>query len=339
MRTSDLDYHLPAELIAQQPSAERGASRLLLIDRSPPRFEDRQFSDLPRFLRPDDVLVVNNTRVLPARFTLRRASGGRIEGLWLQCDPSGHWEVLLRGAARVRIGETLAFEGQEQITAILLHRGPRGAHTLRVAPDPDPQRVLERVGTLPLPHYIRRAPTAEDENRYQTVYARAAGAVAAPTAGLHFDDGMIERLCRSGVTLVEVTLHTGPGTFQPVETETLEAHGMHRERYQVAPAAWDLIAEARRAGRRFVAVGTTSVRALESICRSQALEGWTDLFIQPPFEFKMVDALLTNFHLPRSTLLALVYAFGGRETIRQAYDHAVANRYRFYSYGDAMLIR
>lgn len=342
MRSDELDYELPPDRIAQHPPAARGASRLLVVDRAGACWADRMFQHLPDLLRPGDLLVVNNTRVLPARFWMRRSSGGLIEGLWTASAADGTWEVLLRRAGRLRIGERLRFEGTERRTAVVLEARGSGHYRLGIEPAADAETVLGEVGHVPLPHYIKRSPREDDAGdraRYQTIYASQPGAVAAPTAGLHFDAALVQRLRDAGVELWEVTLHVGMGTFAPITVEHLEQHRMHAEQYAVTAAAWSTIESARKAGRRIVAVGTTTVRVLETIARSGQLEGSTSIFILPGFEFQLVQALITNFHLPRSTLLALVYAFGGQGLIRSAYEHAVQAGYRFYSYGDAMLIQ
>lgn len=342
MLSNELDYELPEPLIAQHPTGRRTDSRLLVVNKATQEWQDRVFGDLPEILRRDDTLVLNNTRVVPAKFFLRRSSGGRIEGLWLNTDSAGDWMVLLRGAARLKEQETLTFENQTDAYEVtVIERGERGVFKLRVTPASEPETVLREVGQAPLPHYIKREKQGQadsDSQRYQTVYASRAGAVAAPTAGLHFDHALLDRLRATGVQVAELTLHVGLGTFSPIEADDLNDHVMHRERYVVEEDAWDSIIRARQAGRRIVAVGTTSARVLETVARNDLLSGETDLFIFAPYDFAIVDALITNFHLPRSTLLAMIHAFGGRELMKRAYAHAIEERYRFYSYGDAMLI-
>ncbi len=342
MRVDELDYELPAELIAHNPAQPRRTSRLLRVDRAHQSWSDRRFENFPDLLRADDLLVLNNTRVLPAKFYLLRKTGGRIEGLWCACDDDGTWQVLLRGASRLQIGEVLEFEGRpETYEVVVADRGERGAYRLTVRPESDPAAVLAEVGQTPLPHYIqRKEPHDEmiDRERYQTVYAREPGAVAAPTAGLHFDAALLDALRAKGVGVVELTLHVGPGTFQPIESDRTEDHTMHAERYVVGQNAWDAIQQAKSSGRRIVSVGTTSARVLETVAQTGRLSGETDIFIYAPYSFAMVDVLLTNFHLPRSTLLAMIYAFGGTDLMRRVYAHGIEQRYRFYSYGDAMLI-
>jgi len=352
-----LDYELPPERIAQEPAAQRDASRLLVLKRIDGSLTDVRFTDLPGFLKPGDLLVLNDTRVIPARFMLRRATGGRVEGLYLAERQPGIWEVLLKGAGRLRIGETLAFatadagSGKPPPTEARLTMERRldgGRWRVRVAPAAPAVEVLTRVGSAPLPPYIHRprdpghAQSGQDRERYQTVYARSPGAIAAPTAGLHFTEEMLHRLRSAGIESTHVTLHVGAGTFAPIQTTDLRDHAMHAEWYDLPTVAESAIAHCRERGGRIVAVGTTSLRVLETRATAartaRAGTGWTDLFCYPPFDFGVVDALLTNFHLPRSTLLALAMAFAGVEPIRAAYRHAVAACYRFFSYGDAMIV-
>jgi len=338
----ELDYDLPQSLIAQRPRACRSASRLLAVNRERHYWEEHAFSELANLLDSDDLLVLNNTRVLPARFFLKRETGGRIEGLWLDTLSGGDWHVVLRGGSRLRIGEVVRFDQRAtQYEVTVLEKGERGLFRLGIDPASDHQVILQDVGHAPLPPYIKRSSTSdgtEDIERYQTVFARHAGAVAAPTAGLHFDDELLGCLESKGVQCAEVTLHVGLGTFQPLGVEDLAEHVMHEERYHVEEDQWELIRQARSAGRRIVAVGTTSARTLEAIARTDQISGRTDLFIYPPYIFSMVDALNTNFHLPRSTFLAMIYAFCGTSFMRSVYQHAIDQRYRFFSYGDAMLI-
>ncbi len=351
MRASDFDYDLPAERIAQEPVCPRDRCRLMVLDRRTGRRSHHVFAELPELLARGDVLVVNDTRVIPARFLCRRRSGGRIQGLFLRELSPGQWEVMLKAAGRCRRGEELILAGEETVRLKLGRRLGEGLWHLGVHPPAGAMELLERVGRTPLPPYIRR-PGAMDDRRdraaYQTVYAARPGAVAAPTAGMHFTAPLLSALAAAGVERVAATLHVGLGTFAPVKGEDLARHRMQAEWYELSPAAADAIAGARRAGRRIVAVGTTAVRVLETAAEAGRLrpgKGWTDLFIYPPAEFGLVDALLTNFHLPRSTLLMLAGAFcspGRTEGVRvllDAYAEAVRMRYRFYSYGDAMLIR
>ena len=346
---AELDYELPQELIAQQPARHRDASRLLVVQREPDEVFDRTFGDLPAFLRAGDLLVVNDTRVVPARFYARRATGGRLDGLYLREIRPGEWEVLLNGAGRLRPGEWLTLEPEGcEVRLYPEERLERGRWRARVSPPQDAERILGRIGRTPLPPYIRRSAegsaeqAAEDHDRYQTVYAARAGAVAAPTAGLHFSDDLLARLRGMGVEMTCVTLHVGLATFAPLRVDDLAEHEMHAEWYELTPGVAAAVQRCRERGGRVVAVGTTSVRVLESCARNDGTvedgQGWTELFCYPPYRFRVVDALVTNFHLPRSTLLALVMAFAGVALTRRAYQHAVHAAYRFYSYGDAMLI-
>lgn len=336
MRVQDFDYDLPPELIAQFPMAERGAGRLLHLDGLTGAFGDHEFRELPQFLRQDDLMVFNDTRVIKARLLGVKKSGGKIEALVERVLTSGSALALLRASHLPGPGQTLYF-GDSAEARVVERRGAFFVLEFQQ----DVLDVLEQYGEVPLPPYIARRPGTEDESRYQTVYARAPGAVAAPTAGLHFDSPMLQRLAQAGVKSAFVTLHVGAGTFQPVRVDDLNRHEMHSEHYQVPDATVAAVAEARGRGGRVLAVGTTSLRALESAAESGVLEAGareTRLFIRPGYRFQVVDRLLTNFHLPRSTLLMLVSAFAGTENIRRAYLHAVQSRYRFFSYGDAMLI-
>ncbi|HET7224090.1 MAG TPA: tRNA preQ1(34) S-adenosylmethionine ribosyltransferase-isomerase QueA [Candidatus Eisenbacteria bacterium] len=339
MRLEDLDYTLPPELIAQHPAAERDASRLLVVRRATGELEDARFRDLAHFLAPGDALALNETRVQPARLEAHRGTGGRVELLLVRRDDDGAWRALARPAKRALTGERLRVgEVELEVTA----EGEHGERTLAVrAGDLDAE--MHAHGQIPLPPYIRRAPEAEDAERYQTVLARVEGAVAAPTAGLHFTRAQLDALIAAGHPIVKLLLHVGPGTFRPVTAADPRAHAMDAEWFEVSDEAAAQLRAAREHGGRIVAVGTTVVRALESACdanggRLAPARGWTRKFIHPPYAFQAVDALLTNFHLPRTTLLLLVAAFAGEHTLRRAYAHAVAQRYRFYSYGDAMLV-
>ena len=341
-----MDYDLPDERIARHPCAPRDAARLMVVHRASGAIEHRVFRDLPAYLRPADCLVLNTTRVLPARFNLRRASGGRVGGLFLSETAVGRWRVLLAGAGRVRIGETLAADGGDA-RLTLLARGERGECEVAVEPAEPAEAVLGRIGRTPLPPYLAGGSGADRDDRqdradYQTVYARESGSVAAPTAGLHFTPELLARIDAMGVARAEAVLHVGAGTFAPIEAEDLAGHVMHAERYELTAEMATRVNTRRAAGGRVIAVGTTSARTLESCAGDDgavaAGDGWTRLYITPPHRFKTVDALVTNFHLPRSSLLALVMALGGVELIRQAYAIAVKEEYRFYSFGDAMLI-
>ena len=341
MHLSDFDFDLPASLIAQHPPPERSASRLLALQPAPAptgfTLLDRRFTELPSLLRPGDLLVFNDTRVIRARLFGTKDSGGRIEALIERVTGEHEALAMLRASKPPRPGSQIRWQaGSAEVVE-------RGETFWRLRFDAPVMSVLEREGRLPLPPYISHAPDADDERRYQTVYARHDGSVAAPTAGLHFDDAMMARLRAAGMGLAWVTLHVGAGTFQPVRVDDLSRHRMHAERYQVPESTARAIAATRAAGGRIVAVGTTSLRTLEGVAAEHdgdvvAGAGETRLFVTPGFRFRVADLLLTNFHLPRSTLLMLVSAFAGIEPIRQAYTHAIRNGYRFFSYGDAMLL-
>ena len=398
---SDFDYHLPEELIAQQPLADRAASRLLHVRSEDDVLEDRQFRDFPDLLRPDDLVVFNNTKVFPARLYGHRSGSraqrlsrenpatrdflrGKVEVL-LTKQLSGspmEWEALVHPGRKLGIGERIYFgseadEASHELAAEIVGRGTFGERHLRFDPVDDFFGVLGRIGHVPLPPYIDRPDTGEDREQYQTVYAKTLGSVAAPTAGLHFTPEILERVRQRGIETAEVTLHVGLGTFQPVREEVVEEHKLHTEWYEISAEAAETIQRARDAGRRIVAVGTTTVRTLEYAARNSSqgslplkqrtseacpelAEGWgtressaatdlpeqritaqrgeADIFIYPGFEFRVVGAILTNFHLPKSTLLMLVAAFAGRERILKAYERGVRQRYRFYSYGDCMFV-
>lgn len=327
MKTSEFDYSLPDELIAQRPAPRRGDSRLMVLRRSG-GWEHRRFADLDALLGPGDVLVLNDTRVLPARLELVRPTGGRAEAVLLRREGEARWEALLGRARRLRTGDRLALEDGTGVT--LGERRGEGVWRLDFDREPD----LEGVGRMPLPPYIRRAADDADRERYQTVYADKAGAVAAPTAGLHFTREHLERLQAAGVKIARVTLHVGLGTFRPVTVEDVASHRMHEEAYDIPPDAQ----RALRAASRVVAVGTTSCRALETWAATGRASGATDLFIVPGHRFRCVGALVTNFHIPKSTLVMLVSAFAGRENLLAAYAEAVRERYQFFSYGDSMVV-
>ncbi|MGH7215138.1 MAG: tRNA preQ1(34) S-adenosylmethionine ribosyltransferase-isomerase QueA [Tepidisphaeraceae bacterium] len=347
MRTDDLDFHLPPELIAQSPAPERAASGLLHYQRDAKTIAHRRFSDLPSLLRPGDLLVVNDARVVPARFTLRKVTGGRVEGLFLEEESPRRWRVLLRNLGPATPGATrLTFAEAPDVQVTIEERHEEGEWLITVASAEPALVLLARVGRMPLPPYIRRdkdhdARDDQDRDRYQTVYARAAGSIAAPTAGLHFTPELLAALEARGVERTFVTLHVGLGTFKPVTADTLEEHPMHAEAYTIAPEAADSINRAKREGRRVIAVGTTSARVLESQPGDHPFEpktAETSIFIYPAYAWRHVDALVTNFHLPRSTLVALVAAMVGLDEQRRIYRAAIEERYRFFSYGDAMLI-
>jgi S-adenosylmethionine:tRNA ribosyltransferase-isomerase len=337
VKLSDFDYELPPELIAQHPSAERSASRLLHLDGRTGRIEDQAFRDLPGLLAPGDVMVVNDTRVIKARLHGRKDTGGALEVLVERVLDAHRALVQVRASKPPRPGARIAFAGGAGAEVL-----GREEEFFELRFDAEVLRVLADQGEVPLPPYITHEAVDEDEARYQTVYARAPGAVAAPTAGLHFDEALLARLRALGVRVGSITLHVGAGTFQPVREDDPSRHVMHSEWYEVPPATVEAVAAARRDGGRVVAVGTTALRALESAAdetgRLAAGAGQTRLFIVPGYRFRVVERLVTNFHLPRSTLLMLVSAFAGAANIRAAYAHAVAHRYRFFSYGDAMLL-
>jgi S-adenosylmethionine:tRNA ribosyltransferase-isomerase len=377
VRVSDFDFHLPEELIAQRPLPSRDSSRMLhvqrgtgsLRDRSLPNqiwsdqiWSDRTFCDFPDLLRPSDLLVFNNTKVFPARLYGRRQGTraqpvspqnpasrdflhGRIEVLLTQqlsTEPND-WECLVRPGRKIGIGERLFFGAQDDLQAEVLARGEFGERRIRFNPVLDFFGILDRIGHVPLPPYISRADSSQDHDRYQTVYAEPRGSVAAPTAGLHFTPEILRRIEESRIETTQITLHVGLGTFQPIRVERVEDHKIHVEQYTISPEASAAINQALRSSRRIVAIGTTTVRALEHAIRLgsgsvEAGDAAADLFIYPGFEFQAVRAMLTNFHLPQSSLLMLVSAFGGKENILRAYEHAVSAGYRFYSYGDCMFI-
>jgi S-adenosylmethionine:tRNA ribosyltransferase-isomerase len=338
--TSDFDYHLPESLIAQNPSDRRDGSRLMVVNRSAGSIDHLTFSDFPSFVNAGDCLVVNETKVFPARLRgHKRETGGQVELLLIRPDTHGCWIAMARPGRRLRVGAEIAFDGEDTIAVVqaVLDDGTR-----QVRFDGDVTGLIERKGAIPLPPYIAREATANDVERYQTVYAKTPGAVAAPTAGLHFTQAILESLSGKDVERAGVLLHVGPGTFKPVDVEDVTRHQMDSEYFEVPQSTSDAVARARSTGGRVVAVGTTSVRVLESQSDQNGKlrpgSGWTDIFIYPGYEFRVVDALLTNFHLPKSTLLMLVSALAGTDLMRAAYDEAVREEYRFYSYGDAMLI-
>lgn len=337
MHISDFDFELPDELIAQHPPAVRGSSRLLAALPGEP-LRDVQFADLPQWLQPGDVMVFNNTKVMKARLFGQKASGGKIEALIERVLDAHTALAHIRSSKSPKAGSRLIFDGG--IEAEMLERQGE-LFVLRFAGEQTVYELLEQNGHLPLPPYIERAAGEDDDGRYQTVYAKHQGAVAAPTAGLHFTDNLLDDLRAKGVVMTEVTLHVGAGTFQPVRVDNIAEHKMHSEWFEVPEATVAAIEQAKAAGKRVWAIGTTSMRALESAAASGSLragEGDTDIFITPGYRFRVVDRLVTNFHLPKSTLLMLVSAFSGTQHIREVYTHAVAQQYRFFSYGDAMLL-
>jgi S-adenosylmethionine:tRNA ribosyltransferase-isomerase len=354
LRVADFNFDLPEELIAQQPPAERGQSRMLGLDRASGALTDARFAALPSLLRAGDLLVMNDSRVIPARLYAKRTvvrdrqePSGLVEVLLTEPIGANEWRALVRPGKKVGAGERLAFasaSGEILLEAEVIVRGEFGERTLRFAPVDDFFAVLEQIGHMPLPPYIRRPDANEDKERYQTVFARERGSVAAPTAGLHFTPEILAALADKGVEAARVTLHVGQGTFAPLRVEQVSEIRLHRERYSISEAAAEAVNRAKRERRRVIAVGTTSVRTLESAAATSgsgeiaAHSGTTDIFIAPGYEFRVADGLLTNFHLPQSSLLMLVSAFAGRERVLAAYRHAVEKRYRFFSYGDCMFL-
>ena len=344
MHISDFDYELPAEIIAQHPLPERDVSRMLIVDRESKTWIDSTFKEFPTHLREGDVLVLNNTRVFPARLRGRRSSGGAVELLLLREVQPRTWEALARPARRVRNGDEIVF-GDGKSKARVRDSLPDGVRVVEFESSEGLAEILEEIGEIPLPPYIKRdgehLTEGEDKLRYQTIYAREQGAIAAPTAGLHFTPSIIEMIKQRGVTVTEITLHVGYGTFEPVRVSDIADHQVRPESYSISDAVAATINEARSRGQRIIAVGTTTTRALESASGTNGLVAGTtlaNLTIVPGYRFRVVDALLTNFHLPQSSLLLLVCAFAGREFALDVYRHAVKERYRFYSYGDCMFI-
>ncbi len=336
------DFDLPEELIAQTPIKERDHSRLLVLDTQTKTYQDKVFTDIIDELNAGDVLVMNDTRVLPARLHgTRQATGAHLEVLLLQNIEGDRWETLMKPARKARVGDRILF-GDGRLQAVVCQELDQGGRILEFEYDGIFLEVLEELGEMPLPPYIKEK--LQDSERYQTVYARENGSAAAPTAGLHFTNDLLEKIKTKGVELAFVTLHVGLGTFRPVQTDDISEHVMHSEYYHVSHEVAEQINRAKARGNRIIAVGTTSIRTLESVAalnngKMAAQSGWTDIFIKPGFKFQIVDALSTNFHLPKSTLIMLVSALGGREFILEAYAHAVEEKYRFFSFGDAMFIK
>jgi S-adenosylmethionine:tRNA ribosyltransferase-isomerase len=354
LRVADFDFYLPAELIAQQPPAERGQSRMLVMDRATISLRDAQFSDFPSLLNPGDLLVLNDSRVIPARLYARRTTvrdrqqpTGLVEVLLTEPADENQWRALVKPGKKVSVGERLTFpshSGEIALEAEVLERGEFGQRLLRFSPVPDFFSTLDRIGHMPLPPYIRRDDADTDRERYQTVFSREPGSVAAPTAGLHFTPQVLDELTSRGVEVARITLHVGLGTFAPLRVETLDEVRLHCERYTLPAATADAVNRALAEGRRIVAVGTTVVRTLEHCALHaagnplQPHSGETEIFISPGFQFRLITGLLTNFHLPQSSLLMLVSAFAGRDSVLAAYRYAVQRRYRFFSYGDCMFL-
>ncbi|MDR0952516.1 MAG: tRNA preQ1(34) S-adenosylmethionine ribosyltransferase-isomerase QueA [Oscillospiraceae bacterium] len=339
MKTSDFNYHLPEELIAQTPLQRRDESRLLCLDKLSGALEHRRFYELPRLLRAGDCLVLNDSRVLPARLIGRRETGGAAEIVLLRDRGGGVWECLARPGRRIRPGSRLIF-GDGQLEAEVLGESDGGGRLIKFEFEGIFMELLEALGRMPLPPYIKAE--LEDQERYQTVYSRESGSAAAPTAGLHFTDELLDEIRAAGVQVCFLTLHVGLGTFRPVKAENIEEHHMHSEFCVIPEKTAEAVSRTKRAGGRVVAVGTTSCRTLESFSDEngalRASSGWTDIFIYPGYKFKCMDALITNFHLPQSTLIMLISALAGRERVLRAYEEAVRGRYRFFSFGDSMMI-
>lgn len=342
MNTADFDFDLPEELIAQTPLEKRDASRLLVVDKETGVFSDQHFDQIIDQLQPGDALVMNNTRVLPARlYGIKPETGGHVELLLLKNTQGDDWEVLAKPAKRLRVGAQISF-GDGRLTATVVEELDHGGRIVRFGYEGIFLEVLESLGEMPLPPYIHEK--LADRERYQTVYAKENGSAAAPTAGLHFTEELLEQIAAKGVKLVYLTLHVGLGTFRPVSVDSLDDHEMHSEFYSLSEEAAQTLRQVKANGGRVIAVGTTSIRTLETIGSKfqgqiQADSGWTNIFIKPGYDWKVVDAFSTNFHLPKSTLVMLVSAFAGRSLTLKAYEHAIAERYRFFSFGDAMFIK
>jgi S-adenosylmethionine:tRNA ribosyltransferase-isomerase len=342
MNTADFDFDLPEELIAQTPLEKRDASRLLVVDKETGAFSDQHFDQIIDQLQPGDALVMNNTRVLPARlYGIKPETGGHVELLLLKNTQGDDWEVLAKPAKRLRVGSHISF-GDGRLTATVVEELDHGGRIVRFGYEGIFLEVLESLGEMPLPPYIHEK--LADRERYQTVYAKENGSAAAPTAGLHFTEELLEQIAAKGVKLVYLTLHVGLGTFRPVSVNSLDDHEMHSEFYSLSEEAAQTLRQVKANGGRVIAVGTTSIRTLETIGSKfqgqiQADSGWTNIFIKPGYDWKIVDAFSTNFHLPKSTLVMLVSAFAGRSLTLEAYEHAIAERYRFFSFGDAMFIK
>jgi S-adenosylmethionine:tRNA ribosyltransferase-isomerase len=350
LTVADFDYACPAALVAQQPAPARDASRLLVLDRARGTRSHRRFADLPSLLSPGDVLVLNVSRVIPARLIGRRDNGTPAEVLLVHPEPDGTWLAMVHPGGKLKAGRRVRLDAESAVEIVAVEPSGGGLRRVRFTGPLDARAVLKRHGQVPLPPYIRRPPAPDDRERYQTVYARVDGSIAAPTAGLHFTPALLDAIRARDVALAEVVLHVGPGTFKPVEVDDPTRHVMHAEWFEVSAAAADLINRGKARAGRVWAVGTTAARVLETLGASappgapdapvsvSPTSGWTDLFIYPPFRFRVVDALLTNFHLPRSTLLMLVAAFAGHTATMAAYREAVERQYRLYSYGDAMAV-
>lgn len=338
MKLSSFAYNLPPELIAKSPVEKRDSSRLMVLHRDDGRIEHRKFSDIVEYLNPSDILVVNNTKVIPARLIgHKKQTGGEVEILLLRHESENLWNCLVRPGRRLMPGAKVEFkEGLMEAEIVEYREG--GQRLVRFTHQGDFYQTLEKVGQVPLPPYIDRKPMEADKNRYQTIYAKEEGAVAAPTAGLHFTPELMETVKTKGVEVLEILLHVGWGTFKGVEADDIREHKMDAEYYRISKEVADKLKNSKMGNRRIVAIGTTTSRALESFGQSGKLSDWTEIFIYPPYQFKIVDSLVTNFHLPKSTLIMLVSALAGRENVMKAYQQAIENKYRFYSYGDAMMV-
>jgi S-adenosylmethionine:tRNA ribosyltransferase-isomerase len=341
MNVKDFYFDLPEELIAQHPLENRDESRLLVLDKATGELEHKTFKDILDYFKPGDCLILNNSRVIPARLIgEKEGSGGKIEFLLLKRVDLNTWETLAKPGKRAKVGTKFVF-GNGELKAEVLEIKEEGNRIIRFECEGVFEEVLDKLGQMPLPPYIKE--TLEDRERYQTVYSKVSGSAAAPTAGLHFTEKLLEELKAKGVNVGFLTLHVGLGTFRPVKSETIEGHHMHSEYYELSQEVAELINETKKNGGRVIAVGTTSSRTLESIGNEEGLvkeqSGWTEIFIYPGYKFKIVDALITNFHLPESTLIMLVSALGGKDNIMKAYHEAVKNKYRFFSFGDAMFIK
>ncbi len=343
MHINDFDYYLPEEQIAQHPADKRDQSRLLVVDRNTDKLEHRHFYDILEYLDPGDCLIMNNSKVIPARlFGVKEITGAKVEFLLIKRIKDDIWEAMVRPGKKLHVGDRVSFAEDGELSAKIIEHGEGGTRIVRFEYEGDFHELLDRIGKIPLPPYIERDSDEEDKERYQTVYCKEEGSVAAPTAGLHFTEELMEKARQKGVRIAYVTLHVGIGTFRPVKCETIEEHKMHFEEYEIDEENAAIINETKIAGGRIISVGTTSTRTVESAAAADgtviAGRGNTDIFIYPGYRFKVIDSLITNFHLPKSTLLMLVSALYNRENILAVYKEAVEQKYRFFSYGDAMLI-
>lgn len=343
MHINDFDYYLPEEQIAQHPADKRDQSRLLVVDRNTDKLEHRHFYDILEYLNPGDCLIMNNSKVIPARlFGVKEITGAKVEFLLIKRIKDDIWEAMVRPGKKLHVGDRVSFAEDGELSAKIIEHGEGGTRIVSFEFEGDFHELLDRIGKIPLPPYIERDSDEEDKERYQTVYCKEEGSVAAPTAGLHFTEELMEKARQKGVKIAYVTLHVGIGTFRPVKCETIEEHKMHFEEYEIDEENAAIINETKIAGGRIISVGTTSTRTVESAAAADgtviAGRGNTDIFIYPGYQFKVIDSLITNFHLPKSTLLMLVSALYNRENILAVYKEAVEQKYRFFSYGDAMLI-